>query len=62
MCSVRKYSNLILIRSEPFKTSLLQRIKLRSKGFTGLLQYLFKFIPNLSDISAPLRKLEGNVE
>lgn len=30
--------------------------------FTGLLQYLSKFIPNLSDISAPLRKLEGNVE
>ena len=30
--------------------------------FTGLLQYLSKFIPNLSDISAPLRKLDGNVE
>ena len=30
--------------------------------FTGLLQYLSKFIPNLSDLSAPLRKLEGNVD
>ncbi len=30
--------------------------------FTGLLQYLSKFIPNLSDLSAPLRKLERNVE
>lgn len=30
--------------------------------FTGLLQYLSKFIPNPSDISAPLRKLEGKVE
>lgn len=30
--------------------------------FTGLLQYPSKFIPNLSELSAHLRKLEGNVE
>lgn len=31
--------------------------------FLGMIQYLAKFIPNLSDTSAPLRKLlEGNVE
>lgn len=30
--------------------------------FLGMVQYLTKFIPNLSDVSAPLRKLlEGNV-
>lgn len=30
--------------------------------FLGLLQYLAKFVPNMSDISAPLRKLlEGNI-
>lgn len=31
--------------------------------FMGMVQYLSKFIPNLSDVSAPLRKLlEGDVE
>lgn len=31
--------------------------------FMGMIQYLAKFIPNLSDISAPLRKLlEGDTE
>lgn len=40
---------------QPEDKAVLQR-------FTGSLQYLSKFIPNLSDISTPLRKLEGNVE
>lgn len=31
--------------------------------FMGMIQYLAKFIPNLSDVSAPLRKLlEGDIE
>lgn len=30
--------------------------------FMGMIQYLSKFIPNLSDISAPLKLLEGDTE
>uniref|UniRef100_A0A3P9J671 ribonuclease H n=1 Tax=Oryzias latipes TaxID=8090 RepID=A0A3P9J671_ORYLA len=55
------------LKPDPEKVQAIQNMpapedKAALQRFTGLLQYLSKFIPNLSDISAPLRKLEGNVE
>ncbi|RVE62485.1 hypothetical protein OJAV_G00157530 [Oryzias javanicus] len=55
------------LKPDPEKVRAIQNMpapedKAALQRFTGLLQYLSKFIPNLSDISAPLRKLEGNME
>lgn len=55
------------LKPDPEKVRAIQDMpapedKAALQRFTGLLQYLSKFIPNPSDISAPLRKLEGKVE
>ncbi len=55
------------LKPDPEKVRAIQNMpapedKAALQRFTGLLQYLSKFIPNLSDLSAPLRKLEGNVD
>ena len=42
---------------------LLPTNKKELQGFLGMVNYLGKFLPNLSDVSAPLRKLlEKDVE
>lgn len=59
---MRKDSSLILTKIRAIQDMPAPEDKAVLQRFTGLLQYLSKFIPNLSDVSAPLRKLEGNVE